>query len=98
MSSGRSAKRVAKHPSGGGRGGGGRGKTSRGPEPGGAPARRRVKKKPATRAEDCRAVEVLPATAATARRVADLQSKLADRAALGALFAGVEADFNSFIP
>ena len=72
-------------------------KKSRGPEPGGAPARR-GKKPQSSRAENRRAVEVLPATITATQRVADLQAKLADTATLRELFADVEEEFTSFVP
>ena len=101
VSSGRSAARVAKYsstsayPVSGSRGNGR--KKSRGPEPGGAPARR-GKKPQSSRAENRRAVEVLPATITATQRVAALQAKLADTATLRELFADVEDEFTSFVP
>ena len=96
VSSGRSAARVAKYSSDSAYPVSGR-KKPRGPEPGGAPARR-GKKPQSSRAENRRTVEVLPATTAAAQRVADLQAKLADTATLRELFVDVEDDFTSFVP
>lgn len=91
VSSGRSAKRRAKFPSD-------PSKAQRGPQAGGAPARR-GRKPQTTRAEDRRAsVEVLPATSETTERVADLQRKLLDAEAMRATYCEIGEQFASYIP